>query len=294
MKRGLSRSRLATLSLGLGVVLLLGAGGFWLQDMLLKPQKVFERMLVQSVATTSVARNNSQNDGTQQLDVNALQTYAPAHQLHSISNLKQGEGTEIVTENIATPDQNFVRYESIKTNQLSASGKAFDFSSVLGIWGQAEAAGGENSSTQLYTQSVILPFVHLNAEQRKQFLGQIVNDQVYEADFNNVKKTTQNGRPVYAYAVSVKPIAYIKMLKTLAGLQGIKELDSLDPNQYANVPALSFEFEVDALSAQLTKINYSGAERSESFGSYGAIETIALPDETIPLMELQTRLQQLQ
>ena len=284
-----------SLAVLLGLVVLLATGAYWYQTKMQQPEYVFKRMLNNAVQTSSFARHSTQEQAGQNLVVASFQALAPYHQVYAKNVLTQGDGgTVIETENIATTDKNYVRYTDIQTDQKRQTGENFDFNSVLDIWGEAPAANAESSTSQLYSQNLVVPIVNLSPTDRKQLLDQIKNDNVYTVDFSAVNEQTVDGRQTYTYSVTVAPVAYINMLKTLDSMLGVNQLQNLDPTIYENTPPLAFAFDIDVLSGQLVKITYQNNQLEETFDSYGAKPNILTPDETIPLQELQSRLQQLQ
>lgn len=279
----------------LGIAILAATGWYWYQNVVTDPQNAFDRMLNSSLQSSSYARHSTQEQADQSLVVDSVQTLAPYHRVYAQNVLTQGGGNTVIeTENLATTDTNYVRYTDIKTDQKKITGEDFDFSSVLGVWGQAPAANAESSTSQLYSQNVVVPLVNLDPINRKQLLEQIKNDQVYTVDYNNVTRQKTNGRLTYTYSVTVAPVSYINMLKTLDSMLAINQLENLNPEVYQDTPPLTFAFEVDVLSGQLVKIVYQNNQLEETFSSYGAQVDVRTPKDTIELQLLQTRLQQLQ
>lgn len=267
----------------------------WWRNVYSQPEKVFDRMLKNSLTLSSAAKHTFQSDGEQTLKHDIQFIMSPRHAVHSISDLRQ-EGqasTNVVTENFSTPDENFVRYNRITTSQKNAKNEDFDFSKVVGLWAEGSTQGS-SSPAQIYSEGIIVPLANLNPENRKQLLDLINQEGVYEVDYSSLKRTIVNHRPVYSYGVTVKPVPYIKMLKTFTGFFGVTELDSVNADDYAAVPPLKFEFEVDVWSSQLTKVTYVDSGMTEYFGSFGAKNLFVNPKSTILIEELQTRLQQIQ
>lgn len=279
-----------------GIILLLVAAVAWWRVVYSSPRNVFNRMLAQSLSTSAVTKNVSQNDPQQQLEQVVTFRTQPSAEVQARNVLQQGPGTVITTESIGTQETDFVQYTNITTDQKSLSGKPFNFSSVIGFWGRSDNASPETGGAQLFNQSLygVVPFANLPQSARRNLLDQIYTSDVYKVDVNTVKKQLVNGRPVYAYDVTVLPVAYVGMLKTFAQSLGRKDLDHVNPTQYANSAALKFVFEIDVWSGQLRKVTYVGSDRSEVFGSYGTRVRPTIPTESIPINELQNRLQQIQ
>ncbi len=281
-----------------GIVLLLVSIMGWWRMIYSDPGNVFDRMIANSLASPAVTKTIEQDDETQQLDqTTSLQTQ-PEQFVQSISTLTQtGDAeTTIVTESIGTPKVDFVRYSDIQTDQKSISGKAFDFSAVIGTWGKTDDSNPEAGGAQLFNQTVlgVVPVANVRQPYRKMLEESIKKDNVYAIDTSQVKRQTVNGRPVYSYDVTVAPVAYVTMLKNFARSIGITRLNDVDPSQYANSAPLKFVFDIDVWSGQLIKVAYDGSARTEAYSGYGAQTQIELPNSSIDVNELQARLQQIQ
>jgi hypothetical protein len=75
---------------------------------------------------------------------------------------------------------------------------------------------------------------------------------------------------------------------------GLKQLEGLDPSQYASAEPLTFKMKVDVWSQKLTGIEYADGQRKERISGYGINHDVVLPKETIPVQELQAKLQEAQ
>lgn len=279
-------------------IILVIAMAAWFRFVYTRPAATFRRMLTTMLSTTSVSKKVDQIQDGQQVRQDVQFTAQPNARVHSLSVLMQGpeSGTVITTENVGTLTADYVRYADIKTSQKTADGKAFNFSSVLGIWGKADAKDLESGGAQLFNQTVlgVVPVGNLTAVQRQKLMKQIVKDQVYTVDYGSIVRKKVSGRPQYAYDVTVQPTAYVSMLKTFARDIGIKELESIDPAQYKDTPPLKFNFIVDVLSGQLQAIDYKGSQRIETFSAYGARLRITPPIAQTTVQDIQARLQKLQ
>jgi len=278
-------------------IILAIAIGAWFRLVYTRPAATFNRMLNTMLSTTGVSKKITQTQDGQQISQDVQLTAQPVARVHSLSVLKQGDGgTVITTENVGTLTADYVRYADIKTSQKTADGKAFDFKTVLGIWGKADAKDPESGGAQLFNQTVlgVVPVGNLNAAARQKLMNQIVKDKVYSVDYASVARNRVAGRPQYSYDVTVQPVAYVGMLKSYAREIGIKELESVDPAQYKETPPLKFNFIVDVWSGQLQTINYIDSERSETYSSYGARLRIETPVAQTTVQDIQTRLQKLQ
>jgi hypothetical protein len=291
------KSKFSTLtSLVLAALVIFGFSGWaWWHYVQSKPTKVFDRMLSTLLTAQSVTKTISQEENGQKLEQTIQLTLQPKAQVHSENVLDQGQAV-ITTESIGTLQNDFVRYLDIKTDQKNSSGSSFDFSNVLTVWGKSGDNKEAGEEAQLFNQTVlgVVPVANLPLGARQELLRQIRTDKVYTVNYGSVKRSNSNGRPVYTYDVTVEPVAYINMLKTFAHSLGLSQLDQVDASQYTNTPALKFSFDVDVWSAQLTKVTYTGSNRTETYSAYGARAVVNQPKDTITLEELQTRLQSIQ
>lgn len=280
-----------------GVVLFLGAAFYWLRLEFNDPRRVFNGMLENSLRTRSFSKTITQEGGGQRLDQNLQLRTGETAQAHAVTVLSQGEAgsTSVRTETIGTPRIDYVRYTDIKTDQVSINGQPFDFSQVVGIWGKSErneaSGGGELFSETLLG---VIPIGYIPHDARQGLLDLIRNKQVYDVNYGRVKREIVNGRPVYTFPVSVTPETYVEMLKEFGKGMGLRQLESVDPKSFANSPALQFDISVDVWSRQLTNVKFLASPRNEVYSGFGHEASALIPEETIPVEELQNRLQMIQ
>lgn len=298
MKKLLGKFTIIRVAVLAGVIVFAGAGYGWWHMVYSSPQNVFNRMLATSLASNSVTKTINQNDGQQILEQTTQFSVAPKQRVHAKNVLKQvvDRGTVISTESIATSKADYVRYTDIKATQKRDDGKDYDFSSVVGQWGKADDRDPTSGGAQLFVQNLfgVVPLANLPADQRKELVQLIKKENVFGTDFSKTKRNLVNGRPVYSYDISVKPKAYVTMLKLFARDLGMRQLEQVDPDQYEDSEPLNFTFDVDAWSGQLRAIEYKDSVRTERMSAYGAKLQIEPPTSVIPLSELQKKLQRTQ
>lgn len=295
-----SKSRITPTNLIVAaLVILAGAGVYaWWQFSYTNPTKVFNRMVANNLATPSVTKSSTQATNGQSLEQTAILVTSPKQYVASQSTLTQGEGdqaSKIVTETLAFPTEEYTRYLSITTAQKSASGKPYNFDKILNLWGKTTTADAESGGPQTFNQTVlgIVPVGTLSASQRKQLMSYIKKNDVFGIDNGKVTKTWKNNRLVYTYEGSVKPIPYVTMLKGFAHSVGLRQLDGVDPQQYKDSAPIAFTLDVDVISGQMTSVKYTDSERTETYSAYGYRPVVKIPDNSVPITELQNRLQQI-
>lgn len=288
--------KLGTFFIVTGIIIVSGLFYLWFQKVYSKPEAVFERMLSNSLSTSSVSKHSiSEGEGQRLSQITRLET-SPQPIIHGLVEIDQGVGEQkslVKRETITTAIQNFIRLVNVETTQKNSSGEPFNFSPILGVWGHTAATEGDNSLTQLYGQNVAVPYANLSAPNRRLLLEQINKDTVYEVNYGAAQKVKIGGRKAYVYEVSVKPKSFISMMKTLGKMVGVKGFEDVDVEEYKNVPAVKFNFTVDVISSDLIGVDY-GNGQVESFAGSGLRSKTREPKDAISLNELTQRLQNIQ
>jgi hypothetical protein len=274
------------------------SGWSWWHFVRSNPERTFFAALENSMQTRGVTRVVNQSAGAQSLDQKVQLNLAGDHYAHSSTTIKQeGEvDATVATETISTPNAEFVRYTDITTDQKNTKGEVLDFSQLLNIWGKTET-NPDSATGELYGESVlgVVPFGNVNAKDREAIMQYILSNNVYSFDFNQVERRIENGRPVYVYDVTVAPEQYVTMLKQFASAIGMKQLENIDPARYRQTEPLSFVIKADVWGQHFSEIEYSNGARTEGLESYGLIgDILELPKESIPVEELQSKLQEVQ
>jgi hypothetical protein len=277
------------------IVILLASVWAWWYHVQTNPDRLFWGMIQNNLNTTGFARTVIQEEGEQKLEQTVDVRTAPEHLANSRSVITQGDPvtTKVVTESIGTPTADYVRYADIQTTQKSQSGKDLDFSSIKNIWGQSDTQDGATNG-QLYNESIlgVIPFGNLTSAQQKALIDQMKAANVYKVELAHVQHNGLFQRPSYTFNVQINPAAYIGALKSFAKDTGLTHLETVDPSQYQSTQSVTVQAVVDGWSRQLTQINYGGGARIENFtGLNGAQPLQTAPRDTIPVNELQARLQ---
>jgi hypothetical protein len=280
-----------------GLVLLIASTGVWWVLVRNHPRRVFEAMLINNLRTSSVTRTIYQQSGLQTMEQTVHFQNQPSPVANSVTDLRQ-TGTvnaNVRTETIGTPTTDYVRYLSIETDQASQDGQPLDYSDAENVWGVSET-GDEQALAELYGDSAlgVIPFGNLGKAERDNLLRLIKEENVYEINYDTVERFSEAGRQYYRYSVSVNPEAYITMLKQFAARVGLTQLEGIDPAQFSGSPALNFGITIDLLTQRLTSMTTATRDREETYSGYGVVKDVRLPEETISVEELQTRVQQVQ
>lgn len=281
----------------LGLALFVIFGLVWWKSVYSNPRDVFPDMLNNSLRLRGLTRTVSQQSNGQQVEqiIRAKLTHDRA--ARALTDLNQPDSSSrVVTENIGTVTDDYVRYNHIETAQRKDNGDPIDFTSILNVWGLS--GSNEDRITtdgELYNEAAlgVVPFGMLNRDQRRQLLTKIDRDNIYDVDYENVDREIRNGRPVYTYKVSLDMEKYLELLKIFATFTGMNHMSNIDPASYADEDRLGFELSVDVWSRQLVHIKYGAGERQEKISGFNASHPILLPKDPISVQELQKRLQEL-
>jgi hypothetical protein len=277
-----------------GVLVFILSGWLWWAQVYQNPERVYWSMLANSLQTTSVTRQLSQNSTASKLSQTVVQTFGVSPTVQSYTTLQQGKST-IKTENIGTPDKDYIRYIAITSDQKSTAGKALNFAPALNKWAQTDVpntAGAQNPS--LFTQVTLglaggnlVPQAELQATDRDKLLTLLRNTVVFDTNLDNVKKQRVAGRLQYVYTSNVQAVGYVGFQKEFAKMVGLKLLDKVDPNDYQGQAATKVELTVDAWSHQLVSVNYIGQDRKEQYSSYGVVRQVPPPVAKLTGTQLQ-------
>jgi hypothetical protein len=283
----------------LGAILLTVFGILYAIDKSSTPERVFYKMIQNNLSIGSVSRTVSQESNDQSLlQVTQTQT-GDKNIVQGRTVLSQGtgtSGTSVVTESIATPGNDYIRYVDVDTAETGISGEPLNFGSVLGVWGRSELDAPGERNGELFGESTlgIVPFGQLDDESREEFVAYIKELGVYTIDFSTVSEKMVDGRKSYVYQAQISPEKYVLMLQRFASYIGTSQLESLEAENFKDSPSINITFEVDVWSRQLRQATFTDSDRSESYESYGLYSEVAIPEDTVPVNQLQQLLQAIQ
>lgn len=281
--------------LGLGVVLLVVAGAVWCYQVGKDPERVFWSMVNQSLTTNGVTVEVDQNRGQVSAHQFAQYSFGATNMSRSVTSVSQ-PGTKVKNESLGTQKADYTRYLAIATDQKNASGKVMDFSKVIGVWGK----NTEDSTPQLFAQSALgiglplgglaVPIGSLNPDARRELIDQIRHDELYKINFSKVKKERKDGRLLYTYTTTVKPVDYAGMMIRFAKAVGMHNLDDVQTANFVNQPEFDLTLTVDVRSRHLVAAETEGGAAKQTYSSYDVPVNVTAPAKTISFSALQQRL----
>lgn len=281
-----------------GVLLLLVGVWLWCTKISMDPERVFWSTIERGLTTRGVTIQAEQNNSGTSVKQTVQYSLGGTNLAHSLTELSQA-GTTVRNEMIATPTADYSRYQSITTNQKKADGSNLDFSKVIGVW-----AKGQEGVGQLFSQTVFgsslpvgglgVPIANMPETERSKLIQQIRQDDVYQLLFDKVKKTSERGRVLYTYEVTIQPVAYAKLMKQFAKNMGLHSLDHLEPDQFKGQKPFALQITVDARARQVVRVTAPESKLKQEYVSYDVPVQLVLPTNTITGQELQKRLAELQ
>lgn len=276
----------------------------WVHFVRNNPRRVYWSMMSNALNTTNVTQRTVQDRGTSQTDEVVQLFVAPKQAAHSDSEFRQGQGAEstnVTTESISSPAGDFVRYVDINTSQKTKKGQSFDFSGILNVWGKSDENPLTGSGQVFYQISQgAIPLGKLSLPQRQELIKFMQTQNVYKIDFAKVQRRHEGGRLYYVYDVTIQPTVFIAALKKFASFAGMTHLggtplEMVKPADYQGAPVITLTVSIDVVSQQLSSVIYNSGERIDTYSGFGAtILPPAIPAKSIPLQELELRLQSLQ
>lgn len=298
-KGGNGQGQVISSVLIVGIAIFGLSGWVWWHTVRSDPQRTLYGAIENNLRVRSMTRQVTQESGQQALDQGVELSLGAEPVAHGFAtNSRTGGVSAIIkTETISTPTEEYTRYTAIETNQQNSKGKKLNFEDILNIWSKTSSdQTGEPGA--LFSEPVlgVVPAANLDTRDRQVLMKIIRDDKIYTFDEKTLERKIRNGRPTYSYDVTVKLSEYLQLLKQVAKVSHIQsaQLESLDPSQYENEQPLIFKLTVDVWSQRITEVVYDGGARTESFGSYGIHHEVDKPKESIPVEELQAKLQAVQ
>lgn len=290
----LGSRRLALDLVVLACVILLGVTGWlWWARIVMNPDRALNDTINNSLRTKSITKHIKQEGGISgNVDqVTYISFYPPAVTSQSKTVLAQGGGSEaasVTTETIGTKDADYVRYTA--ANNTGGLPGAERLDSLFGKWAKRSADPSTGEQVTFLNESIygIIPFGNLDASQRAELMGIIEQKNIYK--YTSVERQTQDKRPVYVYDLSINAVDLVSAIQGYLQITGLGDPSQLNPDDYKGAGNLSIKVTIDILSRQLTKIEYPTG-RLETYGGQNLYHPADIPQQTIPVEELQRRLQ---
>lgn len=279
------------------VVLALTALGaccfYWYNSVFTNTDRVFDDMLNKSMQTTSIYRNVYQESGRNTVEQSIYTGFSPKTVAESTTKLEDNSTrnkTQVTTQTIGTPKEDYIRYTSIDIGGKQLNG----LDQVLGVWGTRQSNEETGASVSFLSDAlfVVVPFGNLNEQQRAAMTKEIKDTQLYK--IKDATTDFSNGRPTAEYTVSINPQSLIKVLVKYIEITGQPTNAQLDAQAYQQAQAIDARFEIDLLSRHLKTVTFEEAGRTETYQGYNVFRTIESPTKTISIDELQQRLQVLE
>lgn len=281
------------LAVSASLVIAVVGGSLWYTNIFMSKERRFWTAIENGLKTTSTTKEIvSVSPAASQTHLSRLRLGAQAvveGRSTIIQRTTQTTST-VVTSNLVTPSEGFVKYEKIETNEKSADGTDFDFSNVVGRWAAQDASDAEsNAQASAFSESFVqlVPIANLNAKDRRDIMNLLKNQNAYEVDFTNTGEDSDNDLTVYDVTLNTR--AYVAILREVFARQGLVDLPTLDPNGYDPTSQIPLQIAIDGGNA-VRKIGFSD-DQYESYSDYGFTNSAVLPTETITYTELQSRLQ---
>ena len=275
-----------------GILVLIGGWILWQHFVFGSPKNTFWDMVDASLQTGGVTKHVRQEDdfglAEQYLQLELGATNA-AKALSIIVERAEDDDTTVVTETIGTPEATYVRYLQVESTGPEGELRN-DFSPVIGVWGKEDLdMPGQQS---VFNDAIygVIPFAHLSAQQRRELINTMKTTQVYDVDYDSVKRIHYQNQDAFELPVSIRPGAYVGMLKQFDSMVGLGHLADLDASQYQLGVPIQVIMVVGINSRQLLAVTYLDAERTETYQAYGADVNITTPLHYISRYEIEQKL----
>ena len=288
------KNRLIPLLFAFGLLVFLVSGIFYYTQVFTKPSNVFWGMIGNNLATKGITRQVLQEEGeTLSNEVAQFNFGNPTavKLTRTISN-SENSGNSTKLEGIGLGENDFQRY--IKVERSDGSTTAFD--PVLNKWvltGSTDASKGVEKPSILI-RSLLGPILSGNLPEpvRGEVVGQLMANNVYTVQFENVNQAKENGHSVYKFDTTVNLKKFVEVMNRYASVMGIPGADTISPETYQEGETIKVVLTVDKRSRQLLKVEYAGSTIKETYSGYGVTSDISQPSEFLTSEEFRQLLGQ--
>ncbi len=274
-----------------GLLIALVFSWIWYSNIYMDSERRFWSAIENSMTTSSVVRTLTEGGSGNQVVQNYRFHFAPQQVIENEVNFSQKSATvdtQVVTEGIIYPQEQFLRYTKFKNESNGRSIANLD--TLLGDWASQETDDEDEGRLNYLSEYVTLAiFGNFNANQRRDFMNQLKENNVYEVDFNNVLEDTVDDQKVKVYQVTVNLKPFATLLNEAFTKAGYGDFPPLNPDNYREGSTLNSTFKVTKNSNTLVGINFGN--RDEVYSNYGVIKNIEKPEAKFTIDELQTEVQ---
>ncbi|NBU33181.1 hypothetical protein EB118_08665 [bacterium] len=284
----------------ISVLLFFVSGYIAYNKLYLTNERRFWSAIDNSLATSSVVRSvESGGTGNKTVETTRFNfgTEATINRITSVGTKNATSESNVTTQNILTPTAQYVRYENIFTSEKKASGGDYDFSSIKGVWAkQAEATSPEEADqlklSYVQPQVTLAPFGNLRAVDRRQIVKELKDSNVYEIDYTKTLRTVIDDKQFIMLPAKVKLKSYVTVLQKHFDFMGFGMFPPLNADNYPDKARYSVQFLVNPSNNTIAGIKLDS--QTENYSNYGVNAKAPIPNDAIPLDELQQKLQSLQ
>ncbi len=276
----------------IGLIIALVFSCLWYSRVYMNSERRFWSAVENSMSTRSVVRTLSEGGSGNQVVQDYRFHFSPQQVIENRVDFKQKSATtdtEVVTEGIIFPQEQFLRYTKFRNDTNGEEGANLD--SVLGEWANQGSGAGEAEEARLNYLSeyvTLAVFGNFNAQQRAELINNLRQNNVYDVDFNNVLEDELDGEDVKIYQVTVNLRPFAELLNEAFVMAGYGDFPPLNPENYREGSTLKSVFKV-AGNNSIVGINFGN--RNEVYSNYGVIKIIERPEADMTINELQNEVQ---
>lgn len=288
------RQLLTAWLLALGILIFVGGGWAWYQYVHRSVYSVFWDSVDNNFRITGVTRTVEQISNGAEVKSKLQLSLGAENLARGLTTIKQtnqnGGSTVIITETLGTPTNNYARYVDISVSGASAQP---DISSVKNAWSRELLVKGPQQNQSILAEGLFssVPFANLNLPQRQELVRFMKDNDVYTVDYRAAEVVERAGKQGYEYKVKVNLKGYIATLKKIDAMMGLKQLEGVDPEAYADAEPAHLTIVNSIDGRQLLEVTYNGASRKEEYSSYGARINVDVPDTNLLRSELEQKVQ---
>jgi hypothetical protein len=279
--------------IALACIILVGASVWlWWTKVVMNPDRALQDAISNSLKAKSISKHVIQSGANGEIDQTSyLSFFPPSVSSQTSTVLTQGRGSNsasITTETIGTPEADYVRYAAYEGGQGIPGTERLE--SLLGVWAKRTQSLSQGEELTFLNETLfgVIPFADLDEGQRGQLIAMIDEKNIYQ--YSSAERKIEGNRPVYVYDLTINPADLVGMIKEYVQLAGAGDSSQLNPAQYQGLGKLQVQLTVDIFSRQVVEVAYPNG-RVETYTGQNLYRPVDIPADTIPVEELQKRLQ---
>ncbi len=240
------------------------------------PERTFWAMIDNNLATNGVTKQITQQGSGTTTDSFTQLVFSPESRVHyikKVTDTNTSPSSHLTLEGIGTPQADYQRYSFI-----DRPGSTSNYSGIYNLW-----LKGDQPSLFGNTLFGAVLFGNLSQPQRVDVINKLKNAYQIKLDTGAHQSVAHTRK----YSVIVSLQKYAIAARAYAKAIGLPDAEKITPEAYQPTDRVQLTVSVNTLSRQLTKVEYTNSNITETYVSYGIAPKVNLPKKTVDSQRFQ-------